>query len=126
MTWSRPGGAGYREVCAVMCSTVRHLRDNAYFVRFSGGGAHAAHWECGCRSTWPPAGDVVQAKKLPTPFEDNGANFDVDDHVGNDDDPDRCIERGNPEVIPVCTHPAPELRTLEMVDSIDSEGTYIG
>ncbi len=122
MTWIGHCRAGYGEVCAVMCRLVRDLRDNPDFIRFGRGGAHAAHGECDCGSPWPAVGNLVQAEKLPTPSENDRADFDIDDHVGDDDDPDRCIKRGDSEGIPVCAYPAPELVMLEKAIGMDVRG----
>jgi hypothetical protein len=43
------------------------------------------------------------------PLEDNCANLDVDDYIGNDDNPDWAVEGGYPERIPLRTDPAPKL-----------------
>jgi hypothetical protein len=39
--------------------------------------------------------------ELSAPLENNGADFDVDNNISDDDNPDGAVESGYPERIPL-------------------------
>lgn len=44
---------------------------------------------------------MVLTDEVFAPLEDDSADFNVDDYIGNNDDPHRSVERGDSEWIPL-------------------------
>jgi hypothetical protein len=72
----------------------------------AGAGAVVVSWRGGCLDF------QVQAEEGAAPFEHDEANADVDEDVKEDDDPDRPVEGGDSQGVPVDRDPAPKLEEV--------------
>ena len=120
MTRSRNGGTGQRIVVVSGLSTVGNLGDDGDFVTLlSRWRTETAHRDAdkgrGRSSTWIGGGSTIEADELAAPFEHHSTDFDVNDHVGENDDPDGAIKGRDSEDIPLWAYPAPKLVELEKI-----------